>query len=231
MKRDLSLIEELPNGWWNFEYLDQEAERFTELLERYKLQVQYGSSQVWVATLLPYDSEHSVVPKVRTLGPIKALLLKLLPSRAKTKMLADYIFRESLREHEEQLLLQRGIEDRCIDGYYCALTGPHVQDCLEKLLTNVENGERYTYHNAYKGPSGSKVMGCALAYETDTMGQYLMKGKLSGSRNEGQVILKANHPTLSEFSIRDPSFREAYSKLVDNMKKKLTSKQLYEAAR
>lgn len=147
----------------------------------------------------------------------------------KTKVLTRYIVDEGMRQHIEKLSLQRDVEDKIIDGYYCALTGSHVQDCLERLLTNVQNNERRMHHDAYEGPGGCIIIGWALAYETDTVGQYLMRGKLKGVKKDGQVHLITEHPRLPQFSVNDPSFREAYHKLVGVMKAKLTREQLIES--
>lgn len=85
MKRDLSSIKEMPGGWRNFEYLDPKVEKFTELLDKYKLQVEHGDAQVWVATLMPYSFDKSIVPEVKAPGKFTSLLLKNITRKNEDK--------------------------------------------------------------------------------------------------------------------------------------------------
>ncbi len=232
MKRGLDSLsmEELSDGWRRFEYLDQETEKFTQLLEKYKLQVKRGSTNVWTATLLPYDCNFFTSKKGAS-DIVNSFLFKLLPRKIKAKALASIVINEALRDSAEETSFYKGLEDGSIDGYCCALTGSYVQSCLEQLLENVGNNERFTYYDSFRGFSGSIVTGYALSHEIDTMGQYLMNGELNGFKTEDQISLNAVHPTLPEFSVKDSSFRESYHKLISNMKKELDIEQLSLAAR
>lgn len=229
LMRDFTTSKEVGGGWYNYEYLDQEAEKLTSLLENYQLELKHGDRQVWVATLLPYDYQHMRSIETKTSRSIKSLLRRIFPS-ANTRL--SRILENSVNRVFNEKQLREEIESGNIEGYYCALTGAWVQDCLETLVRNVENGERYTYHDAYVNPQiGTiKLMGWAFPTEFDTLGQYLMAGTLLGERKEGQVALIATHPTLPQFSSIDPSFRTSYHQLVGQMKASLTREQLYEAA-
>ena len=227
LMRDFTKTKEVGDGWYNFESLDQEAEKLTLLLDQYQLQLKHGDRQVWVATLLPYDYQHPRSAETKTFHGIKSFLHRIIPS---TNALLSSVLENSVARAVDEQQFREEIESGDIDGYYCALTGAWVQDCLEMLVQNVKTGKRYTYYDTYTGPGGCVVLGWADAFETDTLGQYLMKGLFVGERKEGQVMLTATNPALPQFSSTNPSFRTAYHQLVGQMKACLTREQLYEAA-
>lgn len=231
--RESTIAEKQPDGLWNFEHLSPDSEQLDELLERYQLEVKHGSSQVWIATLLPYkEDSQPVVSQTKKPGFLQSLLSMLAPAKTSSSERILNCLRAPIRAQIEEESLQRGILHGEIDGYYCARTGSYFQDCLDELLKNVKKGVLYSYRDSFYSWNGCRVAGLAFAEGNDTLGQYLMKGRLIGSKSKdsGEVSLVLEHPTLSGLSARAKGFTEAYHILVQRTKLDLTSEKLLKAA-
>lgn len=228
--RETTIAEKQPDGLWNFEHLSPGVEQLNELLEAYQLEIQHGSSEVWVATLLPYSHAQPIVSPTKKPTFLQSLLSKLMPAKIRNHIMAAHCIRDSMRAQVEERHLEKQILHGTVDGYYCARTGSYFQDCLEGLLENVKKGVIHSYHDAYK-MGNCTVAGWAFASENDSMGQYLMKGKLIGSKSKdnGEVSLVLEHPTLRGLSARAKGFTEAYHILVQRTKLDLTPEQLLKA--
>jgi len=223
MLRDHTTLTNPQDGWYPFESLSTNTKRLTDFLDNYELRVHNEDSNLWVSVLLHQDNSIDIMPEYKNNGSMMGYFFKKFSGIGIVrdilyKSLANGIIEEGIADYRNKETFRKGIEEGTIDGYYCAMVGSYVQECIEILLDNAERGKRYTEFKAIKGPGGCTVLRGASAHEIDTLGTYLLEGQLTGKKEDWKIVLNATHPHLPDFTGRGEFFNDAYFRLVEKMK-------------